>query len=231
MFPGFDHIYQLRDPVSDRAFRGEVEGNVNCIGLIRGEADPGRTVRIGWGMGGACPGDVIWTTSAHPLILHCRIANLLREQGVKGWRSYPVQVVDKSGEVYDQYEAIGIIGRCDPIDLSRSVVTLKKLPGGWVPQFLGNYFPEQSWDGSDMFMERPDAKTVVTAKIFVTEKTRQVFAEAEVENVMFERLTEIETLTAIYEIGCVTHRLPADFKQKVEAAYRRAGVEKPRRQE
>jgi hypothetical protein len=138
MFPGFDHIYELNDPLSDRVFRGEIDGDVNCIGWIRGEADPGRTVRVGWGMGGACPGLVIWTTSAHPLIVHRRISNLLREKGVTGWRSYPVQVVDKGGEAYSDYEGIGIVGRCDPIDLSRSVVTLKKFPGGWFPQFLGS---------------------------------------------------------------------------------------------
>jgi hypothetical protein len=229
MFPGFDHIYELRDPVSDRAFRGEIVGEENCIGLIRGEIDPGRAVRIRWGMGSACPGGVIWTTSAHPLILDRRVVNLLRKKEIKGWRSYPVQVIDKGGEVYDNYEGIGIVGRCDPIDLSRSVVTLKQFPGGWFPQFLGSYFSEESWDGSDVFMERPDEKGVVTAKIFATEKAVRLFAEAKVENLHFERLTDKETLTSTYEIGCVTQRLPADFKQRVDAAYRRAGVEKPGR--
>jgi hypothetical protein len=78
-----------------------------------------------------------------------------------------------------------------------------------------------------MFMERPDAKGNITAIIFVTEKARQVLTEANVENVSFERLTERERSTSIYEIGSVTHRLPADFKQRVDAAYRRAGVDKP----
>ena len=231
MFPGFDHIYVIRDPVSDRVFRGEIQGNVDCLGLIRGDAEAGRPVRVGWGMGGACPGDVIWTTSAHPFVVHRRIANLLREKGVTGWRSYPVQVVDKGGEVYNDYEGIGILGRCDPIDLSRSVVTLKKLPGGWFPQFLGSYFPEKTWDGSDVFMERADTKGTVTAIKFVTEKARHAFMEANVENVRFQCLTEREIMTSIYEIGSVTHRLPADFKQRVDAAYRRAGVDKPHKRE
>jgi hypothetical protein len=231
MFPGFDHIYELNDPLLDRVFRGEIERDVNFIRWIRGEADPEQTVRVGWGMGGACPGDVIWTTSAHPLIVHRRIVNLLREEGVTGWRSHPVQVVDKCGEVYKDYEGIGIVGRCDPIDLSRSVVTLRKLPGGWFPQFLGSYFPEKSWDGSDMFMERPDVKGKTTGMIFVTEKARQVFTKTNVENVSFERFTERERSTSIYEIGSVTHRLPADFKQRVDAAYRRAGVDKPHKRQ
>jgi hypothetical protein len=227
MFPGFDHIYQLRDPVSDRVFRGEIQGDVNCIGWIRGDAEPERTVRVGWAMGGACPSDVIWTTSAHPLIVHRRILDLFREEGVTGWRSHPVQVVDKGGEAYKDYEGIGIVGRCDPIDLSRSEVTLRKLPGGWMPLFLGSYFPKESWDGSDVFMERADTKGKVTAIIFVTERARQIFAKAKVENVRFERLTEREISTGVFEIGSVTHRLPTDFKQRVDAAYRRAGVDKP----
>jgi len=231
MFPGFEHIYQLRDPVSDRVFRGEIQGDVDCLGLIRGEADPRRPVRVGWGMGGACPGDVIWTTSAHPLIVHGRLANVLREQAVTGWHSYAVEVIDKGGEVYRDYQGIGIVGRCDPIDLSRSVVTLEKAPGGSFPKFLGSYFAEESWDGSDLFMERPDTKGKMTARIFATEKIRQLFADAKVENLRFERLTEQEISTSVYEIGCVQHRLPADFKQRVDEAYRRAGVEKPRGRE
>jgi hypothetical protein len=91
-------------------YRTECFGeNVDSLGLIRAEADPGRLVRVGWGMGGACPGDVIWTTSAYPLIVHGRVANLLREKGVMGWRLYSVQVIDKGGEIYRDYHGIGIV--------------------------------------------------------------------------------------------------------------------------
>jgi hypothetical protein len=71
----------------------------------------------------------------------------------------------------------------------------------------------------------------VTAIKFVTERARQAFVEANVENARFECLTEREIMTSIYEIGSVTHRLPPDFKQRVDAAYRRAGVDKPHKRE
>jgi hypothetical protein len=225
-FPGFEHIYGLHDPCSNRPLRGDFAPDVDCLALTRGEVNPPETVRVGWAMGGRKPSDFIWTTSAHPVIVHRRVADLLRENGITGWRSYRASVTDKDGEFHENYEGLAISGRCGSVNLSRSVVTLKEYPGGWYPQFLGHYFAEESWDGSDVFMERPDSTGKVTARIFVSEKVLQVFNKAEIKNVLLERLTETMVSTSVYAIGG-SHLLPANFAQLVSAAYRRAGVPRP----
>lgn len=225
-FPGFEHVYSLRDPLSNRSLRGNFEAREDCLALTRGETTTTETTRISWAMGGGMPSDVIWTTSAHPLIVHRRVVDLLREHGLAGWRTYPVDVTDKQGESHPDYQGLVISGRCGTVDLSRSVVVLSQYPAGWYPHFLGRYFAEDSWDGSDIFMETPDSIGRVTAHKFVTEKVRQVFDRAKIKNVHLQRLTEESVSTSIYEVGS-SHLLPHDFTRRVDAAYARAAVPRP----
>jgi hypothetical protein len=225
-FPGFEQIYLLEDPLSKRPLRGEIETKVDSFALMRGELTTTESVRISWAMGGQVPSDLIWTTSALPIIVHRRVVGVLRENNFTGWSTYATSVTDKKGRSYPDYEGLVILGRCGGVDLSRSVVVLSEYPAGWFPHFLGRYFPEQSWDGSDIFMERPDSSGHVSAHVFVTEKVREAFDKAKISNVLFERLTEVDVMTSVYENGC-SHLLPPDFSHRVDAAYRRAGVRRP----
>jgi len=226
-FPGFERLYALQDPFSKRPLRGEFDAKVDCLALTRGEAKTTREVSVSWAMGGALPSDFIWTTSAYPVIAHRRVLDLLREHDITGWCTYPVSVKDKSGRSHSDYEGVTILGRCGPVDLSRSVVALAEYPAGWFPHFLGHYFAEHSWDGSDLFMERADSTGKVTARCFATERVRQAFQRAKIRNVLLERLTEQSVMTSIYEIGC-SHLLPPDFAHRVSAAYARAGIPQPK---
>lgn len=227
-FPGFDHLYLLSDPLSNRPLRGDFEEKADCLALTRGETKAEKEVRISWAMGGAIPSDFIWTTSAHPVIAHRRVMDLLREHGVTGWSTYPVTVTDKTGQAHLDYEGLTIVGRCGPADLSRSVVVLSEYPAGWFPHFLGHYFAKDSWDGSDIFMERPNSRGKVIALKFVTEKVHQIFKRAKIKNIRMECLTERSVMTSIHEIGD-PHSIPADFIQRVNAAYARADVPRPGR--
>jgi hypothetical protein len=64
---------------------------------------------------------------------------------------------------------------------------MEDLPGGKFPVLRGFYFDEDSWDGSDFFME-----TRYTGFIFVTERVVQVFRANKFRNICFERLNEAE---------------------------------------
>lgn len=151
---------------------------------------------------------------------------MLLEHRISGWRTYPVNVMDKLGEPQPDYEGLVVTGRCGNVDLARSIVVLSEYPTGWYPHFLGHYFEESSWDGSDIFMETPDSAGRVTAHKFVTEKVRLAFEKAKIKNARLERLTEQSVRTSVYEIGS-SHLLPHDFSRRVEAAYIRAGIPKP----
>jgi hypothetical protein len=227
LFPGHEHFYAMSDPLSKRPLRGLFNSQTDSLALTRGEFEsPGEIVGIRWAMGGPIPSDLIWTTSGFPVIMHERVVNVLLDTKLTGWSTYQVEVLDKSGNPHPDYHGLAIRGRCHPIDLSRSAITLKKYPGGWYPHFLGHYFPEESWDASDLFMERPDISGHVTGRIFVSEEVHQAFLKAKIKNVCFERLSEESVDTNIYEI-VQPHLLPPDFFSRVRAAYAEAGLVLP----
>lgn len=64
--PWVDHLYMLHDPLSHRRFRGSIGLSQDTLSITRGEIDPSDPIRVGWGMGGKIPSDVIWTQNAHP---------------------------------------------------------------------------------------------------------------------------------------------------------------------
>ena len=161
------------------------------------------------------------------MIVHSRVVDLLRENNLTGWRTYPVWVTDKKGKLRRDYSGLVITGRCGHVDLTRSVVVLSEYPAGWLPHFLGHYFEEDSWDGFDLFMEHPDTRGHRNSRIYVTERVRQAFRRAKVRNVELERLTEATVNTSIYEVGSA-HLLPSDFEAPVNAAYILAKVPRPR---
>ena len=226
-FPGFQHLYLVHDPVSNRPLRGRFDTDLDACAITSGEVVPTHPIPVRWAMGGAAPSDAIWTTSAHPIIVHSRVVDLLRENDLTGWRTYPVSVTDKKGKLHQAYSGLVITGRCGHVDLTRSVVVLSEYPAGWFPHFLGHYFEEDSWDGFDLFMEHPDTQGHRNSRIYVTELVRQVFRRAKVRNVELERLTEVTVNTSIYEVGSA-HLVPSDFEARVNAAYVLAKVPRPR---
>lgn len=230
-FPGFEKIYFLRDPLSKRLLRGSIDCKTDTFALTRGEVETSAPIQVSWYMGGSLPSDFVWTGNVGGLVVHRRVVQVLRDHCLTGWRSYEVSVFDKKGGCHPEYEGLIVHGRCGPVNLSRSVVVLSQSSSEYrvesrVPQFLGYYFAEDSWDGSDIFMDNPDAQRRTTAHVFVTERLRLAFETSRVKNVKFERLTESICNTSVYEIGGA-YKLPSDFSARVTAAYRRAGVEPP----
>src|SRR5438552_6317646 len=151
-FPGFEHIHFLTDPLSRRPLRGRIDSKTDTFALTRGEVETRAPIQVSWYMGGSMPSDFVWTGNGGALVVHRRVVQLLRDHGFTGWRSYVVSVIDKGGDYHPEYGGLVILGRCGPADLSRSVVVLSQSRseyqvGSRFPQFLGYYFPEDSWDG------------------------------------------------------------------------------------
>ena len=224
-FPGFDRVYLLQDPLSTNVYRGRFDTSINPLAITRGEVASETPIPIRWEMGGESPSDVIWTTSAHPLIVHRRVLDLLEENNLTGWRSYPVEVLDKLGVVYDDYVGVQILGRCGVVDLSRSAVTLKHYPGGWFPHLVGHFFDENSWDGSALFMHVPDRHGRVSAHILMTEPVREILSKAQITNVGYQRLTDVSVSVSTYRISKAD--LPHNLQERINAAYEQQGIPQP----
>lgn len=223
-FPGFQHLYSLEDPLASRHMRGGCDAF--GVDITRGDIRPSQPVTITWAMGGATPSDFVWTTSVFPRVVHRRVVDLLQEHGLTGWQTYDVRLTDRDGGPHTDYCGLVITGRCGPADPSRSTIVLHAYPGGWYPHMLGHYFEEASWDGSDLFMEREDARGATTGSTFVTERVRSVFRKAKVRNVRLERLCELSVSADIYSFGR-EYMLPDDFARRVDAAYAVSGLPRP----
>ena len=231
-FPGFDHLYEVWGSLGRRQFAANF-GNLDSetswtdsAAYLRGETTATEPIQIPWVEGARTPSDFVW--AQHAPIVHRRVVQLLREHGFTGWRTYSVDVTGKKGESYPDFQGLAIVGRCGAVDLSRSPVVVLQRPGGApVPHFLGHYFQEDSWDGSDMFMEMPDFTGHWTTHMYVTEGVRLAFKQAKIRNVYFYGpLSKDESATYEYE-GMLKHLLPSDLARRVKAAYARAGVPRP----
>jgi hypothetical protein len=224
MFPGFDHLYQIHDPMKKRPFMAQIDLDIAMM-LLRGTGKAPSEVRITWGAGSPDPGPIIWASAFYPFLSESLIGSLTAAQ-LSGFTPYPATVVGRNGGVIRGYFGLRVTGRCDPVDLNRSAVVVRQYPGGWFPEFEGHYFPPESWDGSDLFMERADAYGNETLRLMCTERTKAIFDRAKTNNVEFERLDSVSVNTAVYTIG-LGYLLPRDFEKRVESAYLRAGVKQP----
>ena len=220
-----DGFYRLSDPVSDPPFRGSF-GPRECWKFGRAEARPDLPVRLEWAMGGATPSDVVWTTSADLPVFSRRVIQLLESGGFTGWDTYPVDLVDKAGDWVPGYAGLMVTGRCDPADLSRSEVVVRQFPGGWFPNFRGHFFPPESWDGSDLFVEREDGRGSGSGALHATARLIRALRRHRIKNLRIQHTSEVEVGTSVYTIG-KAYRLPPDFEARLAEAYARQGVPRP----
>jgi hypothetical protein len=219
----YDNFYKMGETGASRPYRGKFEPYELAFPLSRGEANSDRPIRITWKMGGAIPGNVIRTTSAHPMIVHARVLDIFEKHGFTGWSSYSVTVFDKSGRETPDYAGLTITGRCARGDLSQSQIVLRRYAGGWIPHFLGHYFPPNSWDGSDLFMELPDSLGKLSSIRIITARVKEALVRAKISNIKLTPLPDDCRLCDIYTIG-LKHLLPKDFNKRVGAAYKNTGV-------
>jgi hypothetical protein len=191
MRPDYQHLYELReDHGAQGAFRATPEDRVLDHGwdLLYGNMSPTQPVRLDHQMGRYL-NDVVWTGLTGIVLASDRMIALLRDGGFTGWQIYPVLLFGKRSENIGGYHGLSVAGRCGPIDWSRSP---KEWRGPLVPNgdklqvHCGLFFKKDEWDGSDIFLARDSAITIVT------EHLRQALQHLKMRNVSFERLTESE---------------------------------------
>lgn len=223
-FPGFDRLYELSDPVATRPFRGSFL-HERGFELARGEARVNKPVVVRWAMGAATPGDIVWTSSAHPVIISSRLVDLLTGENLVGWTTFPVRVVSKQGHDCPGYFGLAVTGRRGPVTLAKSDIRLHQYPSGQYPHFEGYFFNPKTWH-SDFSVDVLDRKGRASSLCIVTEQVVALFKRHRIGNVRFVRLTEVSCSTSVYEIGRA-HILPRSFRSRIAALYRDAGLQVP----
>jgi hypothetical protein len=187
-FPGFDRIFSLGGPGNSRAFRGDINLEVDEVfGLTRAEMPPSHPVIAEWAMGRSKPVEVIWTTMGTVIVVADSVVQLLRSHGFTGWSQYEVSVRDKQGQLISGYSGLSVTGRCGNIDHTRSIQVPRIYPAGIFPVWKGLLFDPASWDGSDFFMP-----TQRFGFVFVVDEVKKAFERAKIRNVRFTSLEQFE---------------------------------------
>jgi len=133
--------------------------------------------------------DLIDTTFLGLHLVSNNFVQVLEENEFVGWRTYPVTVKDKQGGSITGYSGLVVTGKGGPMEKRRSKTFLKppSARGGKpVEIWRGLYFDPLRWDHSDVFLIEK------TLFIIVTEKVRERLLAANLSNLSFKPLIDIE---------------------------------------
>jgi hypothetical protein len=188
-FPGFDHLYLIKDPRNFNWLQAECCADQPLSwedALVRCLIEPDDPVVYKRVWGKSRPADFVWSLGL-PLVSR-RVLELLRQYSFSGWSTYDARLLGRDGEKIEGYWGLSIAGRCGAIDDDRCVAYLEDFPGGPDMVYRGMYFEPATWDGTDIFM--PEGEHYWW--IFVTEGVKLALQEAKVRNVSLTPLVDVE---------------------------------------
>jgi hypothetical protein len=138
--------------------------------------------------GGSLLKDLVDTGFSGLYLISDRMKEVLIGKKLTGWRSYEIRLVDRTGVEIGGYSGLSILGRCGPIDISKSLVTQKHLTreGPLSTYYRGLFIGVDRWDGSDFFLPLPYYAPMVTAK------AANVLRKANLSNISLENLSTVE---------------------------------------
>ncbi len=118
--------------------------------------------------------DIIYLQDPHNFAVSDRIHNLLLQEGITGWHSYPLSI-ERSDQ---KYWGIQVTGRAGPP--FRPHV-------GFID---GLMFDFNTWDGSDMFVLEGTVSTLFTDRL------RQLLQQAKTSNLALDEISTIRWYSA-----------------------------------
>jgi hypothetical protein len=136
-------------------------------------------------------GDVVTAGDIGEYLVSPRMLDVLTDEGLTGWSTYPVEVTGPTAEQLDGYLGLWITGRSGPIDdrLTERVILPPSVPGApSMPHYKGFCPAAGSWDGSDFFVPEDTRYTCVTSRV------RDVLVSHRMVGVSFARMSEITLL-------------------------------------
>jgi len=198
----FANFFVVEDPGSRKFYRGQIlpEPEKNT-GLLRAEYRIDH-LEIHHLEGSGEPGNLFWNMVNDPFCINQSVADAFSQDNIQGWTATPASVLTKSGDKSaENYFAVSVTGRSDAVDYLQTDIVFRQLPGGNYPYFKGIYFDPESWDGSDIFMERPDQHGHSNAFIYVTKKLVDICKKRKVKNIAFTNFNDYLTDCDMIKIG------------------------------
>jgi len=143
--------------------------------LFRGEFTPKKPITIKIDRGGRAA-DFIWGGRVSVKIVSDKVVNILRENKIKKFTTYPVNVMLKNGEKLEGFHGLSVLGRAGPIDLvrSRAEVTFSDNGSAFPLSLNGLFFHPENWDGSDIFTLDKTCDMLITRRLLNLFKKNKV---------------------------------------------------------
>ena len=116
-----------------------------------------------------------------------KVLDILVDNNITGWKTYPIQVFDKKGNEVLGYHGFSITGRCKDLDISllKERVDVQYYESGPVRKYYKGFPLDLSaWDGSDMFLLSG------TGFNFINKKVYSLFKKHKVTNIQYEKVTD-----------------------------------------
>ncbi len=185
----------MSDPLANRPLRLDPQQDwidqemVN--NLFYGSAQPPEPIKF-IPQSGKQATDVLWSSYPPLFCISQKVVDIFLENKFTGWGTYPVEVYDHEHNVITGYYGFSIKSYAGAQDFSRSPRVMKT----WSPHhepsafYIGTYFDESMWDGSDIFR-------IQYAVIIVNKAIVQTFKQNKITNVRFTPLLETEISEAI----------------------------------
>lgn len=132
--------------------------------------------------------DILNTGYVSLYLISDKLKAVLEENNLTGWKTYPTKLVDKKGVEILGYHGFSIVGRCDPVDYSKSEIIEKQIreDGPFWTYYKGIHIDLEKWDGSDFFLPKG------TFAIYVTSKVADLMKKNKITNLRLENLADSE---------------------------------------
>lgn len=184
-------FYLVSEAFTPGALRVRALRSLDEFAVLRGDSVPEVDLPTFERGDGREPLDLVGTSYSTLWLVSDHLVRTLRENGITGWSTYPLTILDSGGPPLVGYRGFVVSGRCGPIDESRSREVSRPSPVAGQPPYkawIGLYFAPESWDGSDLFL--PSG----TGYVLATLKAKRALEGARVRNVGFEALPSVERL-------------------------------------
>jgi|WetSurMetagenome_2_1015567.scaffolds.fasta_scaffold611848_1 hypothetical protein len=133
-------------------------------------------------------GDLLDTYWGNLYLISDKFRNILEENSLSGWKTYPIKLLDKTETEITGYHGLSITGRCGSVDFNNSTIIEKQ----FVPNapkaryYKGLYVGLEKWDGSDFFLPEGYFGIVLSAK------AADIIKKSKLTNIDLKNLMDVE---------------------------------------
>lgn len=107
------------------------------------------------------------------MLISDRLKQLMIDNNVTGWKSYPIRMYDKRGNEVHGYNGFSVTGRCGG---TLEYTTDKVCYEDGFRFFEGMSFDIEQWDGSDIFMVNGNRTIIITKFVYKLFKENKIDA-------------------------------------------------------